>query len=77
MSSAKWHNTDLAVATDRARLLVGCYRKSDAADPEVYARAIVAVFMRYPKSVIIAVTEPATSCHTQMAPLNRRDCRGL
>jgi hypothetical protein len=51
---------DRDFAADRARLLVGCYRKTDAADPEVYARAIVAVLMRYPKPVVIAVTEPAT-----------------
>jgi hypothetical protein len=51
---------DRDFAAERARLLVGCYRKADAADPEVYARAIVAVLMRYPKPVVVAVTEPAT-----------------
>ncbi len=51
---------DRDFAAERARLLVGCYRKTDAADPEVFARAIVVVLMQYPKSVIVAVTEPAT-----------------
>lgn len=30
------------------------------ADPEVAMRAFVAVFMRYPENVVVAVTEPAT-----------------
>lgn len=47
-------------ATKRARILMGCYRKSDAADPEVYAAAVVAVLLRWPAAVITSVTEPAT-----------------
>lgn len=61
MSSAAWtKNTELSLAANRARILIGCYRKSDAGDPEIYARAVIAVLCRYPESVAVAVTEPAT-----------------
>lgn len=53
-------NVGMSQAVDRARLLIGCYRKSDAGDPEIYARAVIAVLCRYPESVAMAVTEPAT-----------------
>jgi hypothetical protein len=44
----------------RAALLVGCYRKSDAADPEIYTSAVVAVLMRYSENIVRTITEPAT-----------------
>jgi hypothetical protein len=47
-------------ATKRARILMGCFRKSDANDPEIYAAAVVAVLVRWPVDVITSVTEPAT-----------------
>jgi hypothetical protein len=43
----------------RARLLLGCYRRADAADPDVYVSAISAVLAKYPEDVITAVTDPA------------------
>ena len=48
------------LARERAQILVGCYRKSDAADPQTYAAAVVAVLARWPADVIMKVTEPAT-----------------
>jgi hypothetical protein len=53
-------NTNKALAAERARVLLGCYRKADAGDPEIYIPAIISVFVRYPESVVYAVTEPAT-----------------
>jgi hypothetical protein len=47
-------------AIKRAKILVGCFRKSDANDPEIYAAAVVAVLVRWPVDVITSVTEPAT-----------------
>lgn len=41
-------------------MMIGCYRKGDAIDPEIYASAAVAVLTRYPVDVVMAVTEPAT-----------------
>jgi hypothetical protein len=40
--------------------MLACYRKTDANDPEIYGRAVVAVLMRYPPDTVMAVTEPAT-----------------
>jgi hypothetical protein len=48
------------LAAARAMILMGCYRKTDANDPEVYVAAVVAVLTRYLPEVAIAVTEPAT-----------------
>jgi hypothetical protein len=52
-------------AAERARLLLGCYRKSDAADPDTYVAAITAVLTRYPEDVICAVTHPASGLPIQ------------
>ena len=41
-------------------VLLGCYRKGDAADPEVYTRAIMATLARYPADVVRRVTDPLT-----------------
>src|SRR5260370_1162158 len=53
-------------AIKRAKILVGCFRKSDAADPEVYAAAVVAVLVRWPVDVITSVTEPATGLPSKL-----------
>jgi hypothetical protein len=52
-------------ATQRARLLLGCYRKGDANDPDTYVAAITATLARYPEDVIRDVTHPATGLPTQ------------
>lgn len=53
-------NADKETAVKRTRLLLGCYRQGDFADPDIAMRAFVAVFMRYPEKVVTAVTEPGT-----------------
>jgi hypothetical protein len=45
-------------ATERVRVLFGCYRKGDANDPELYTAALTAVLAEYPTEVIRAVTDP-------------------
>jgi hypothetical protein len=54
-----------AYAAGRARLLLGCYRRDDAADPDTYVAAITAVLARYPEDVICAVTHPASGLPIQ------------
>lgn len=44
----------------RARMLFACYRKDEAADPEVYCAAVAAVLGDYPRDVIDYVTDPRT-----------------
>ncbi|MGL3208708.1 hypothetical protein [Bradyrhizobium sp. BR 1433] len=53
-------STLTAYAAQRARLVLGCYRRADAADPDTYVAAIAAVLSRYPEDVICSVTHPAT-----------------
>lgn len=50
----------LPVAGRRTRLLIGCYRKVEADDPEVYASAIAMVLSDYPEQVVMRVTDPRT-----------------
>jgi hypothetical protein len=59
-------NVNPLVAADRTRLLIGCYRKEDWSDPDIASRAIVSVFARYPESVVMAVTEPATGLPSRL-----------
>ena len=42
------------------RSLAGCYRRDDAADPSVYAAALIAVLSEYPIDVVEHVTDPRT-----------------
>ena len=46
-------------------MLLGCYRKGDANDPDTYVAAITATLARYPEDVIRAVTHPATGLPIQ------------
>ncbi len=41
-----------------ARILFGCYRASDANDPEVYLTATIATLCRYPEAIARAVCDP-------------------
>jgi hypothetical protein len=43
---------------ERTRILFGCYRKTDANDPEIYLTAAVAILLQYPKTIIDHVTDP-------------------
>ena len=45
-------------AAKQTRILVGCYRKGDAVDPEVYVTSGAAVLANYPESVVMMVTNP-------------------
>lgn len=47
-------------ATERARLLFGCYRRGDANDPDTYAAAVAAVLSEYSADCIRSVTDPRT-----------------
>lgn len=46
------------MAVERAKILAGCYRKADAADPEVYAGAVAAVLSEYSPDIVQQVTDP-------------------
>lgn len=46
------------MAADRARILLGCYRKGEASDPEVYTTAVISVLASFPEDIVVAVTDP-------------------
>jgi hypothetical protein len=48
----------LTYATERAKLMFGCYRRGDANDPDTYVAAVAAVLSRYNSEIIKAVTDP-------------------
>lgn len=43
-----------------ARILLGCYRMNEVADPDVYSRAVVAILAKFPVAVQLAVIDPTT-----------------
>jgi hypothetical protein len=45
-------------AIERTALLLGCYRKGDAEDPEIYSAAVAAVLSTYPDAIALKVTDP-------------------
>lgn len=48
------------LAAERARLLLGCYRRADAMDPDTYVLAIATVLAVYDEWVILEATHPRT-----------------
>lgn len=48
------------VASRRSAILLGCYRKGDAEEPEIYAGAVASVLATYPQEIAYRVTDPRT-----------------
>ena len=48
------------MAATRATMLLGCYRKGDANDPDTYVAAIAAILSEYSVEVVQHVTDPRT-----------------
>lgn len=46
------------LATARATLMFGCFRRDEASDPEIFMDAAIAILLDYPDDVIISVTDP-------------------
>jgi hypothetical protein len=46
------------VATRRAGVLLSCFRKGDAENPEIYVGAVASVLSSYPEAVAYRVTDP-------------------
>jgi hypothetical protein len=46
------------VATRRAGVLLGCYRRGEAEEPEIYSAAVASVLASYPQQVAYRVTDP-------------------
>ena len=54
----KVSNCSLDEALGLAGVILGCYKKSDCADPEIFAAATVSVLSRFPADVAKAVADP-------------------
>lgn len=52
------HQRQAEYATERAKILFGCYRRGDANDPDTYVAAVAMVLSKYAVEVIKAVTDP-------------------
>lgn len=48
----------LDYATERGRIMLGCYRKGGANDPQMYSAAVSALLAQYSQYVIEQVTHP-------------------
>jgi hypothetical protein len=46
------------LATRQAKILLGCYRRTDAIDPEIYMHAIGCVLAGYDEDIIVEATHP-------------------
>lgn len=51
-------------ATVRAKLLIGCYRKGEANDPDLYVSAVAAVLTLYEPEIIRQATDPRIGIQT-------------
>jgi hypothetical protein len=49
-----------ALCSERATLLLGCYRRNDANDPDTYVGAIAMVLSKYPAAIVEWATDPRT-----------------
>lgn len=59
-TSSERASQTMSEAKKGAQRILGCYRVSDAHDPEIYISAVVAVLAMYPVEVIRNVTIPET-----------------
>jgi len=48
------------IATRRAGILLACFRKGDAENPEIYVGAVASVLSCYPEPIAYRVTDPRT-----------------
>ena len=55
----------LEFATDRARIMLGCYRKGEANDPQTYSTAVAGLLAQYEREVILEVTHPLNGMPSQ------------
>jgi hypothetical protein len=53
------------LATQRATLMYGCFRRDDAADADIFMDAAIAILADYPDDVIIRVTDPREGLPSQ------------
>jgi hypothetical protein len=55
-----WEPCSRSLAAERATILTGCYKRDEAADPEIFIRAATAILEQYPEGTVRKVTHPAS-----------------
>ena len=65
-STSRSSQTPPDVAVERAKLLMGCYRRDDTADPDTYAAAVSAILAGYSPDVVQRVTDPRTGLASRL-----------
>ncbi|MGF6434339.1 hypothetical protein ABIE91_009559 [Bradyrhizobium elkanii] len=60
------HHRKVVLASERAKLMLDCYRTGGANNPETFVTAVAATLARYPDEVIYAVTDPTTGIPVQI-----------
>lgn len=48
-----------SVAAERATIMLGCYRRGDVADSEIFTRGVISILCEYPERVVRLITDPA------------------
>lgn len=66
VSTSSRHTTNPVTAIERAKILAGCYRKDDAADPETYLMAVSAVLAEYAPDIVSQVTDPRSGLPSRL-----------
>ena len=56
---------DPAYCLEQARMVLACYRRDDANNPEIYSAAIAAVFEGYSRGVVERAADPRTGIASQ------------
>ena len=64
-SRSHLNQTDQIFYAERAKLLLGSYRRNDANDPETYVRAITLRLSEFPRAVAEYVTDPRVGIQSQ------------
>ena len=48
-------------------MILGCYRRDEATDPEIFASALALIFQDYPREIVEFVTDPRTGVITEFS----------
>lgn len=49
----------MAVAAECAAVLLGCYRRGEVSDEEIFTRGVISVLCDFPEAIVRSVTNPA------------------
>jgi hypothetical protein len=65
-SETLWEPCSRSLAAERATILTGCYKRDEAADPEIFIRAATEMLAQYPEATVRKVTHPASGLPSKL-----------